>query len=117
MATGRAQLKSIPDDAPHLLVVDDDRRIRELLSRFLMSEGYRVTTVESAAEARAKLEGLSFDLLILDVMMPGETGFEFARKLRTSSTRADPDADRARRSREPHPGARDRRRRLCRQAV
>jgi two-component system, OmpR family, phosphate regulon response regulator OmpR len=84
---GQAQLlKSIPDDAPHLLVVDDDRRIRELLSRFLMSEGYRVTTVESAAEARAKLEGLSFDLLILDVMMPGETGFEFARKLRTSST-------------------------------
>ena len=49
MATGRAQLKTIPDDAPHLMVVDDDRRIRELLSRFLMSEGYRVTTVESAA--------------------------------------------------------------------
>ena len=86
MASGRAQLKTLPDDAPHLLVVDDDRRIRELLSRFLMSEGYRVTTVESAAEARAKLEGLSFDLLILDVMMPGETGFEFARKLRTSSS-------------------------------
>ena len=86
MATGRAQLKPLPDDAPHLLVVDDDRRIRELLSRFLMSEGYRVTTVESAAEARAKLEGLSFDLLILDVMMPGETGFEFARKLRMSSS-------------------------------
>jgi two-component system, OmpR family, phosphate regulon response regulator OmpR len=86
MATGRSQLRTIPDDAPHLLVVDDDRRIRELLSRFLMSEGYRVTTVESAAEARAKLEGLSFDLLILDVMMPGETGFEFARKLRISST-------------------------------
>ena len=86
MATSRPQLKTIPDDAPHLLVVDDDRRIRELLSRFLMSEGYRVTTVESAADARAKLEGLKFDLLILDVMMPGETGFEFARKLRTSST-------------------------------
>jgi two-component system phosphate regulon response regulator OmpR len=78
-------MKILSDDAPHLLVVDDDRRIRELLSRFLRSEGYRVTTVESAAEARAKLEGLSFDLLILDVMMPGETGFEFARKLRTSS--------------------------------
>jgi two-component system, OmpR family, phosphate regulon response regulator OmpR len=86
MAVGRAELKPISDDAPHLLVVDDDRRIRELLSRFLMSEGYRVTTVESAAEARAKLEGLRFDLLILDVMMPGETGFEFARKLRTSSS-------------------------------
>src|SRR5258705_7442620 len=76
---------TLPDDAPHLLVVDDDRRIRDLLSRFLLSEGYRVTTAETAADARAKLEGLRFDLLILDVMMPGETGFEFARALRTSS--------------------------------
>jgi two-component system phosphate regulon response regulator OmpR len=82
-----AKLESaLADDAPHLLVVDDDRRIRDLLSRFLLSEGYRVTTAESAAEARAKLEGLSFDLLILDVMMPGETGFEFAKALRVSST-------------------------------
>src|SRR5207253_8248831 len=76
----------LPDNAPHLLVVDDDRRIRDLLSRFLFAEGYRVTTAETAAEARAKLEGLRFDLLILDVMMPGETGFEFARKLRTTSS-------------------------------
>jgi two-component system phosphate regulon response regulator OmpR len=76
---------ALPDDAPHLLVVDDDRRIRDLLSRFLFAEGYRVTTAQSAAEARAKLEGLRFDLLILDVMMPGETGFDFARKLRASS--------------------------------
>jgi two-component system, OmpR family, phosphate regulon response regulator OmpR len=75
----------LPDDAPHVLVVDDDRRIRDLLSRFLLTEGYRVTTAESAAEARAKLDGLRFDLLILDVMMPGETGFEFARTLRQSS--------------------------------
>jgi len=74
------------DDAPHLLVVDDDRRIRALLLRFLLGEGYRVTTAESAAEARAKLAGLRFDLMILDVMMPGETGFEFARSLRTSSS-------------------------------
>src|SRR4029079_13713527 len=86
MVAAHAQLKTLADDAPHLLVVDDERRIRELLSRFLFAEGYRVTTVESAAEARAKLAGLSFDLLILDVMMPGETGFEFARKLRTSSS-------------------------------
>src|SRR5436305_10831405 len=77
---------ALPDDAPHLLVVDDDRRIRDLLSRFLLTEGYRVTTAETAAEARAKLEGLRFDLLILDVMMPGETGFEFARSLRTTSS-------------------------------
>jgi two-component system, OmpR family, phosphate regulon response regulator OmpR len=73
------------DDAPHLLVVDDDRRIRALLSRFLFGEGYRVSTAETAAEARAKLEGLHFDLLILDVMMPGENGFDFARALRASS--------------------------------
>ncbi len=73
------------DDAPHLLVVDDDRRIRDLLSRFLAGEGYRITTADTAAMARAKLTGLSFDLLILDVMMPGETGFEFARAIRKSS--------------------------------
>ena len=74
------------DGAPHLLVVDDDRRIRDLLLRFLQREGYRVTTAESAAEARAKLGGLSFDLLILDVMMPGETGFELTQAIRTSSS-------------------------------
>jgi two-component system, OmpR family, phosphate regulon response regulator OmpR len=76
---------SPPDDAPHLLVVDDDRRIRDLLSRFLASEGYRVTTAETAADARAKLKGLSFDLLVLDVMMPGETGFDLAKALRGDS--------------------------------
>jgi two-component system phosphate regulon response regulator OmpR len=76
---------ALADDAPHLLVVDDDRRIRDLLSRFLLSEGYRVTTADNAADARAKLAGLRFDLLILDVMMPGETGFELARDLRSSS--------------------------------
>jgi two-component system, OmpR family, phosphate regulon response regulator OmpR len=74
------------DAAPHLLVVDDDRRIRDLLLRFLAAEGYRVTTAETAAEARAKLGGLDFDLLILDVMMPGETGFDLARALRVSSS-------------------------------
>jgi two-component system, OmpR family, phosphate regulon response regulator OmpR len=76
----------LADDAPHLLLVDDDRRIRDLLSRFLFGEGYRVTTAETAAEARAKLDGLKFDLLILDVMMPGETGFELAKNLRAASS-------------------------------
>lgn len=79
------QPAKLSDDAPHLLVVDDDRRIRDLLSRFLASEGYRVTTADSAADARAKLKSLSFDMLILDVMMPGETGFDFAKALRGSS--------------------------------
>ena len=76
---------TLSDDAPHLLVVDDDRRIRDLLSRFLAGKGYRVTTAETAADARAKLNGLSFDLLILDVMMPGESGFDFTKALRGSS--------------------------------
>jgi two-component system phosphate regulon response regulator OmpR len=75
----------LADDAPHLLVVDDDRAIRDLLSRFLNREGYRVTTADTAADARAKLEGLRFDLLILDVMMPGETGFDLARSIRSTS--------------------------------
>jgi two-component system phosphate regulon response regulator OmpR len=76
---------TLPDDAPHLLVVDDDRRIRDLLSRFLAGEGYRVTTADTALHARAKLKGLSFDLLVLDVMMPGESGFDFAKAIRGNS--------------------------------
>ncbi|MEJ2375575.1 MAG: response regulator transcription factor [Pseudolabrys sp.] len=76
---------TLPDDAPHVLVVDDDRRIRDLLSRFLRSEGYRVTTAETAADARAKLKHLRFDLLILDVMMPGESGFDFAKSMRAAA--------------------------------
>lgn len=74
------------DDAPHLLVVDDDRRIRDLLSRFLLNEGYRVTAAENATQARAKLDSVSFDLLVLDVMMPGESGFDLARSIRASSS-------------------------------
>ena len=62
--------KTPADDAPHILIVDDDRRIRDLLSRFLATEGYRVTTADNSAEARAKLTGLHFDLMILDIMMP-----------------------------------------------
>jgi two-component system phosphate regulon response regulator OmpR len=80
-----APLASPADDAPHLLVVDDDRRIRDLLSRYLIGEGYRVTTADTAAQARAKLDGMSFDLLILDVMMPGESGFDLAKSIRVNS--------------------------------
>ena len=83
------------------MLVDDDRRIRDLLSRFLCGEGYRVTTAMSASDARAKLLGLHFDLLILDVMMPGETGFDLARFIRTSSVGADHHADGAPRGRKP----------------
>lgn len=70
------------DDAAHLLVVDDDRRIRTLLRRYLAESGYRVTTAENALEARARMEGLEFDLIILDVMMPGESGMSLAEDLR-----------------------------------
>ncbi|HMK79438.1 MAG TPA: response regulator [Xanthobacteraceae bacterium] len=76
---------ALTDNALHLLVVDDDRRIRDLLSRFLTAEGYRVTTADNAADARAKLGSLAFDLLVLDVMMPGETGFQLAKSLRETS--------------------------------
>jgi two-component system phosphate regulon response regulator OmpR len=75
----------VPDDAAHLLVVDDDRRIRDQLSRYLQRQGYRITTAKNANDARAKLDGLSFDLLILDVMMPGESGFELAKSVRKNS--------------------------------
>jgi two-component system phosphate regulon response regulator OmpR len=75
----------LPDHAPHVLVVDDDRRLRELLSRFLSRNGYRVTTAASAAEARAKTESVLFDALVLDVMMPGENGFEYMRRVRVHS--------------------------------
>ena len=78
--------KILPDDdAPHVLVVDDDRRLRELLSTYLFKHGYRVTVAATAVEARAFLEGLAFDIIILDVMMPGENGFELAKHLRLAS--------------------------------
>ncbi len=70
------------DDAPHLLVVDDDTRIRTLLNRFLRENGFRVTIAGNAAEARRKLAGLDFDLIVLDVMMPGEDGVSLTRSLR-----------------------------------
>ncbi|OUS14647.1 DNA-binding response regulator [Rhodospirillales bacterium 47_12_T64] len=70
------------DMNPHLLVVDDDTRLRELLQKFLTDQGFVVTTAASAAEARSHLVSLSFDLLILDIMMPGETGLELTQSLR-----------------------------------
>jgi len=75
----------VNDEAPHLLIVDDDDRIRTLLNRFLTGQGYRVSTADNAAEARARLEGLVFDLIVLDVMMPGESGIEFAKYVRSQS--------------------------------
>ena len=76
------------DDAPHLLIVDDDRRIRALLSRFLTERSFRVSTAADAAGARKILGGLDFDLLVIDVMMPGESGLDLVRSL--SPTRDTP---------------------------
>ncbi len=72
----------LDDDAPHLLVIDDDTRIRTLLKQYLTSRGYRVTVAGNAEEARRRLTGLDFDLLIVDVMMPGESGIELTKSLR-----------------------------------
>jgi two-component system, OmpR family, phosphate regulon response regulator OmpR len=73
------------EEQPHILVIDDDKRLRDLIGRYLTEQGYRVTTAIHAADARAKLAGITFDLLVLDVMMPGESGLDFARSLRESS--------------------------------
>jgi len=66
---------------PHLLVVDDDARLRELLRRYLSDSGFRVTTAADAADARSKLASFAFDLIVLDVMMPGENGIDLTRAL------------------------------------
>jgi two-component system phosphate regulon response regulator OmpR len=86
-------------DKPHILVVDDDTRLRDLLKSFLSRNGFRVTGASQAAEARQRLQSLDFDLIVLDVMMPGQTGLEFAAELRHSNdvpilmltARTDPD--------------------------
>jgi two-component system, OmpR family, phosphate regulon response regulator OmpR len=72
----------VSDDAPHLLVVDDDSRIRTLLARYLGDHGFRVTSASDAVDARRHLGSLAFDLLIVDVMMPGENGVDLTRSLR-----------------------------------
>ena len=73
------------DDTAHLLVIDDDTRLRDLLQRYLSEQGFRVTTATDAADARAKLRSLAFDLLIVDIMMPGESGLSLTRTLREQS--------------------------------
>ncbi|WBU63291.1 response regulator [Paracoccus aerodenitrificans] len=69
-------------DAAHILVVDDDERIRNLLRRFLVKNGFIVSTATDAAQARKILKGLEFDLIVLDVMMPGEDGISLTQHLR-----------------------------------
>ena len=82
MIANRAE--PLPDNAPHILVVDDDQKIRALLGRFLTSNGFRVTEACDAAAARSFMRGLTFDLVLLDVMMPGENGLSLARDLKAT---------------------------------
>ena len=74
----------------HILVVDDDARLRALLSRYLAGKGFRVTTAETAAEARDKLRFINPDLMVLDVMMPGESGLALTESLRREQGREVP---------------------------
>jgi two-component system phosphate regulon response regulator OmpR len=71
------------DEARHILVVDDDRRIRELIRSYLMENGFLVSVAGTAAEARERMRGLTFDLLVLDIMMPGESGLALTTSLRS----------------------------------
>lgn len=70
------------DNINHILIVDDDRRIRDLLGKFLCDNGFFVTMAEDAFKAREYLKEFTFDIIVVDVMMPGETGIEFTQKLR-----------------------------------
>ena len=72
----------LPDDAPHVLIVDDDLKIRDMLARDLFGQGFRVTTASDAETAQASLRGLDFDIVLLDVMMPGKSGLELAREIK-----------------------------------
>lgn len=78
-------MEQLSDNAAHILVVDDDQRIRDLLARYLFESGFRVSTAADAEAARASMRGLSFDVVILDVMMPGENGLDLARDLKSIS--------------------------------
>lgn len=74
------------DPDAHLLIVDDDERIRGLLQKFLMRHGFLVSAARDAAHARRLLDGLEFDMIVLDVMMPGEDGISLTRAIRQTST-------------------------------
>ena len=78
-------LEILADNASHILVVDDDMRLRDLLTRFLIDQGYRVSSASHTLEADRHQTMLCFDAIVLDVMMPGENGFDYARRLRATS--------------------------------
>jgi two-component system, OmpR family, phosphate regulon response regulator OmpR len=73
---------------PHILIVDDDERILKLLKAFLSKNGYQISTATSVKEAEECIKQTNFDLLMLDVMMPGVTGIEFAKQIKNNETHA-----------------------------
>jgi two-component system, OmpR family, phosphate regulon response regulator OmpR len=81
---------AMSETEPHLLVVDDDARLRDLLRRYLSDSGFRVTGAADVLEARAHLASFAFDLIVLDVMMPGESGLDLTRALRAESKTSGP---------------------------
>ncbi|MEE9328931.1 MAG: response regulator [Parvularculaceae bacterium] len=80
-----AKITPPAEDAPHILIVDDDDRIRTLLQRYLSENGYHTSVAADASDARRVMSGLAFDLLVLDVMMPGEDGLSLTRSIRGRS--------------------------------
>lgn len=89
-------------DQPHILVVDDDDRLRDLLTRYLGENGFVVSAARNAAEARSSLAGMQFDLLVLDVLMPGEKGLTLRVAYAARDEGADPSADSTFGNRRPH---------------
>jgi len=72
-------------DKSHILIIDDDDRLRDLISRFLIQQGFRVTTASNAEEARQHISSMIFDCLVVDIMMPGESGLDLVRDLKSTS--------------------------------
>ncbi len=78
-------MQSHQDDAPHILIVDDDPRIRQMLTRYFEQEGYRVSVAADGAAMRLQLRAKSIDVILLDVVMPGDDGVTLAREIRSHS--------------------------------
>ena len=84
----------------HILIVDDDDRIRDLLKDYLINNNYIISTAENAEEAKEKLKYIKFDILILDVMMPGQSGYELTEEIKKNNSGTDYFINSQRRSRK-----------------
>ena len=72
-------------DLPHILIVDDDKRILQLINDYLIKNNFRISTADNALKAREKIENIEFDLIILDIMMPGESGLKLTDSLKKNN--------------------------------